>query len=170
MYRKLILTVLAVAAWSGTGCGYYSFTGASVPEHLQTIAIPLTEDMAASPIATLDEQLTELLVQRFVGQTRLTLEPSEPEADAVLATRIDRYSNTPSAVSGDETATLSRITISVSVTYTDQREQRELLQRSFSGFEDFDPIGEGLEGELTAAATALQNIADDVFTAATSNW
>lgn len=165
-----LVAATVVAAALVAGCGYYSFTGATIPDHLRTISIPLADDRAASPIATLDEQLTQLLIERFVGQTRLALESSEPEADAVLTASIDRYTNTPTAVSGQETASLSRVTISVSVEYMDQREQRELLRRSFSGFEDFDPVGEGLEGELTAAATALRNIADDVFTAATSNW
>jgi hypothetical protein len=164
-----VCVALATAAAIG-GCGYYSFTGASIPAHLNTIAIPLAIDNAASPINTLDEQLTDLLNDRFVGQTRLVLEPNETLADAVLTAAIERYTNTPAAVSGGEQAALSRITVSVSVVYMDQRENEEILRRTFSDSQEFDPRAEGLDGEITAANTALANIADDVFTAATSNW
>lgn len=152
------------------GCGYYSFTGASIPSHLSTIAIPLAQDNAASPIGTLDEQLTSLLLDRFVGQTRLVLEPNETQADAVLTSTIDRYTNTPAAVGGEDRAALSRVTVSVSVRYVDQTQNEEILTRSFSDSQEYDPQVEGLEGEIAAATTALENIADDVFTAATSNW
>lgn len=168
MVRPAALGVAAALVLAG--CGHYSFTGASIPSHLATIAIPLVEDNAASPIGTLDEQLTTLLTERFVGQTRLVLEPNEASADAVLLATIQRYSNAPAAVGGDERAALSRVTITVSVDYVDQQSSENLLQRSFSNAQEYDPAAEGLEGELTAAATALRNIADDIFTAATSNW
>ena len=80
------------------GCGYYSFTGATLPEHLNTVAIPLAEDNSLSPLTTLDEALTELLVTRFVRQTRLSLETSEDDADAVLTATIDRYTSAPTSV------------------------------------------------------------------------
>jgi hypothetical protein len=150
-------------------CGYYSFTGASIPAHLNTIAIPLVEDQSVSPITTLSDDLTQLLVARFVGQTRLSLQPGEDEADAVLTGRIERYSNEPASVGGEERATRNRVTITVSVVYLDRTRNEPLLERSFTGFDEYDPAG-GLDGEAVAAATALQRIADDIFTAATSNW
>lgn len=165
---KLIFFI-AHCALLGAGCAYYSFSGATIPGHLNTIAIPLVQDNSVSPISTLDEMLTEQLIGRFVGQTRLVLEPSEPDADAVLTTRIDRYRNQPTAVGGDERAERNRVSITVSVTYRDQVEEQELLQRTFSSFEEY-AVADGIDAEQTAAEAALQNIAEDIFTAATSNW
>ena len=164
--RGLMLALAVIAS----GCGYYSFTGASIPAHLTTIAIPLADDNAASPIGTLDEQFTLLLQDRFVGRTRLVLEPDETQADALLTAVIERYTNQPAAVGGEDRAALSRVTIGVRVRYFDQAENQEVLNRTFSNSQDYDPATEGLEGEIAAATTALENIADDVFTAATSNW
>ncbi|NNE34617.1 MAG: LptE family protein [Rhodothermales bacterium] len=154
-----------------SGCRHYSFTGASIPEDLRTIAIPLVEDNSVNTLASLDESFTDMLVQRFVRQTRLQLEPDEGNADALLTIRIVRYTNIPTSVSGDEVATLNRVTINVSVEYRDQKNGREMLNRSFTGFDEYDPTGsDGLSGEQDAATAALVKIADDVFTAATSNW
>jgi len=167
--RFSILLLLSLSLFS-TGCAYYSFTGATVPTHLNTVAIPLAEDNSLSPLTTLDDELTDLLITRFVQQTRLSLEQNEDDADAVLTVRIDRYANAPTSVSGQERAELNRITLSVSVRYYDRVEDKELLQRTFSSFADYDPLEGGLEREEETARAALENIADDIFTAATSNW
>lgn len=165
--RLLLLLSILLAV---PGCWYYSFTGATIPANLNTIAIPLAEDNSLSPLTSLDQELTDMLVDRFVRQTRLSLETNEEDADAVLTATIDRYVNEPTAVTGAEVATRNRVTITVSVRYVDRVEDQELLQRTFSGFEDYDPAEGGLIIEEEAALAALNTIADDIFTAATSNW
>ena len=108
---KLLLLAFFLA-----GCGYYSFSGASIPPELNTIAIPLAELEAATPLPTLPDELTRLLTDRFVRQTRLRLEPDEASADAVLQARITGYRNEPTAV-GDDRAQRTRVTIDVQVRY-----------------------------------------------------
>lgn len=166
----VVLLLCLVLAGVLPGCGYYSFTGATIPTHLNTVAIPLAQDNTVSPLTTMDDILTQLLIDRMVGQTRLSLEPTETEADAVLSAIISQYRNEPTSVSGEEVAQLNRVTITVSARYLDRVEDEEILQRSFSSFAEYDPLAQGVEGEEQAAQTALQNIADDIFTAATSNW
>jgi len=151
------------------GCGFYSFSGASIPSHLTTIAIPLAEDNSTSPLTLLDEALTELLIDRFVRQTRLTLVEDESEADLLLTARIDRYTNNPTSVTGQERAQFNRVSLAVFARYYNSVDD-EVLERSFSNFDDYDPLAGGLEAEEVAALAALENIADDLFTAATSNW
>lgn len=153
---------------AGAGCGYYSFTGASIPDNLNTIAIPLVIDNSLNTIPELSDQLTEELVNRFVNQTRLSLVENEDEADALLSVEIQRYNNAPSSISGEEVAATNRVTITVKVLYEDLEGEKELLNRTFSNFEDYDPLD--ISNETVAALAALQNVADDIFTAATSNW
>ena len=161
--------VLALGLLCG-GCAYYSFTGATIPAHLETIAIPLVEDNSLSPLTTMADEMTELLTTRFVRQTRLTLETDENDANVVLTARIDRYNNAPTSVTGEERAEFNRVSIAVTARYYDRVEDREIFSRSFQSFDDYDPLGGGLDAEEQAARTALENIADDIFTAATSNW
>lgn len=158
----LLLTLLS-------GCGYYSFSGASIPPELDTIAIPLAELDAATPLPSLPDELTRLLADRFVRQTRLRLENDEASADAVLQARITGYRNEPTAV-GDDRAQRTRITITVAVRYAAREAPQPYLDRTFTAFSDFDALADGLDGEAQAAESALRQIADDVFTAATSNW
>lgn len=164
--RKLALLLAVILLVPG--CAWYSFTGASIPEHLNTVAIPLVEDNTVSTVTGLDDEMTRLLVDRFVRQTRLNLETDEQSADALLRVVINRYTNQPTSVSGQEQATRNRVTVAVQVTYVDQTTGTDLVSRSFSAFEEYDPFDPSQEE--TAAFAALEKIADDVFTAATSNW
>ncbi len=165
MLPGLAVTALIVFI---TGCGYYNFSGATIPEHVGTIAIPLVEDNSLSTITALDERMTLMLIDRFVRQTRLSLEPREGEADALLQVEITRYVNESTSISGNERATVNRVTITVNVTYNDQVEDRPFLSRTFSSFEEYDPFDPASEED--AALASLVKIADDIFTAATSNW
>lgn len=163
------LSILCIPFLLGA-CGYYSFTGASIPEHLRSVAVPLAVDETSSPLTTMDELLTRLLIERFVGQTRLSLETNEADADAVLAATIVRYVNEPAAVTGDEQAALNRVNITVAVRYLDRVRDETVLERTFTSFGEYDPLEEPLEGEQAAAGLALERIADDIFSAGTSNW
>jgi hypothetical protein len=116
----------------------------------------------------MDQVLTDFLIERFARQTRLGLEPDENAADAVLVTAIDQYRNEPVAVTGDEVAALNRITITVNVRYLDRVEDEERLARSFTASEQYDATQIELEEETAVAV--LRQIADDAFTAATSDW
>ncbi len=158
-----------MAALLLAGCGYYSFSGATIPSELNTIAIPLAELEAATPLPALPDELTRLLTDRFVRQTRLRLEPDEAAADAVLQARITGYRNEPTAVGADR-AQRTRVTISVQIRYAARDAARPLLEQTFTAFSDYDAAADGPEGETQAAQSALEQVADDIFTAATSNW
>lgn len=163
---SFLLVILAV---STSSCAYYSFTGAALPQHLHTIAVPLAQNQSGSSVPGLASDLTSLLVNRFVDRTRLTLASSAANADAVLDSDIQTYTNRPTSVGGAQRAQLNRVTIRVSVEYVDQVRDSVLLSQSFSAFSDYDPA-QGLEGEESAASDALESIADDIFSRATSRW
>jgi len=167
--KTWISLVLIGFVFSLQSCSYYSFSGVSIPPHLNTIAIPLAEDESAGPLTLLDESLTELMIERFVQQTRLSLIEDETEADLLLTAQITRYGNAPTSVTGQERAQFNRVSISITAQYINQIDN-DTMERTFRGFDDYDALEGGLEAEESAALTALENIADDLFTAATSNW
>ena len=127
------------------------------------------ESRATSGPSDLDQQLGDALVERFADRTRLNLEPDEGSADMVVRATVERYTVTPAAVTGDEVAALNRVTLGVRIVVTDRLEDAELLARTFTATADYAPA-EGLAGEADAANRALEQIAQDAFTAATSDW
>jgi len=164
-----LLTSVLVAA-----CGVYSFSGASIPDHLQTVAIPIVEDRATGGPAGLDQQLTDALVERFADRSRLSLTEDEEDADAVVRATIERYAIAPVSVaigeqSGQSEAALNRVQLAVRVVIEDRVRSEDLLDRSFTATDDFDPRA-GLAGEADAVIAAVEQVARDAFTAATSDF
>ena len=165
-----VITVI-VCVGSGSGCGSYSFTGSALPPHVKTISIPVFEDQTRSGIPNLSDSITELLIDRFVNRTRLRLAASEVESDTILSGTVTRYRNQPAAVGAEEEATINRVNITVTARFEDRIKGRDMVpERTFTAFGEYDPSVVGLEGETVATIFALEQIADDVFTAATSNW
>jgi hypothetical protein len=166
--RWHIVLILILAA-SLPACGYYSFSSGTVSQHLETIAIPLASENTTSVVQGLSERLTELLTDRFVQQTNLSLESNENQADAVLNVSLTDYRTQQTAV--QETATQVRITIEASARYYDQAKDTLLMEHRFNANAQYDPVAvQDVDAERSAAFAALEDLADDIFTSATSNW
>ena len=122
--NKIILLAFSYLLFTGliainfTSCCAYSFTGASVPEHLKTIAIPIADDRSGSGEPGLRENLTQKLIQKFIDDN--TLQVSErTTANALLECSIVSLSDAPAIVSAGESITSRRITIGIKVIYRD---------------------------------------------------
>lgn len=168
MLKRFFLILLATSMV--TGCLRYSFTGVSIPENVSTIYIPFFPDNSGSGLSDLSEQLNNALINRFVNQTRLRLVSSEDQADIILSGSITGYSNQPFSVSGDQTASLNRVQVSVNATFLYTREDEPLWSRQFSGQSEYDPNVDPLEGESVAATESMDRIAQNMFNDSVGRW
>ena len=167
--NHLVLALLLGLAASLTGCSYYSFSGATIPQEYETIAILPIENATATPLRDLEGALTDLLNERFVERTRLRLTTDENEADVVLTGRLTQYDDAPTAVGGDERATRNEVTIRAEVRYYERESGEDLLNETYTQSETYD-LSSTSESAETAASAVLEEIADAVFADATSNW
>jgi hypothetical protein len=123
------------------GCCFYSFTGASVPEHLDTIAIPIADDRSGSGEYGLRELFTNELTQKFIEDNNLSI-TDRTSANSILECIISSYSDAPSIVTAGETVVETRrITISVSVVFRDLVKRRTVYERTFSNYGDYPSGG-----------------------------
>lgn len=150
------------------GCCAYSFTGASVPEHLNTIAIPIADDRSGSGEPGLRENFTEELTQKFIEDN--TLQVTERlNADAVLECTIVSLSDAPTVVSAGEQVTTRRITISVKCIYKDLVKRKTVFDRNYSNYGDY-PSGGTLSRRNEAITTAIDRITEDILLDTVSGW
>lgn len=166
---KAIMAVLGLLIIS-SGCMRYSFTGVSIPSDISTIYIPFFADNSSSGLSDLSDQLNTALINRFVNNTRLRLVNSEDQADIILNGTITGYSNQPFSVSGDQTASLNRVQITVNGTFVYTRDEDPLWNRSFTGQAEYDPTVNPLEGEVSAATEAMDRIAQNMFNDSVGRW
>ncbi len=153
-----------------SGCISYSFTGTSIPSDVNDIYIPFFPDRSQSGLGDLSDRLNRALVNRFVNQSRLSLADEQQNADSFVEGAIQNYINRPFSVGGDEQANLNEIQITVRASFQYANDEEPLWTKSFSGNATYDVLQNPVDGELEAAETALQQIANNMFNDAVSNW
>ncbi len=163
-----ILLFMNLALVNFTGCCAYSFTGASVPAHIKTIAIPAADDRSGSGEPGLGEMLTNKLTQDFVEDNTLQI-TNKVNATAILECTITSLSDAPAVVAAGENVTSRRITINVQVVYKDLVKRKTVFDKSFSNYGDY-PADGGLAQRRTAIEAAVDKIAQDVLLDTVSGW
>lgn len=147
----------------------YSFTGASVPPHLKTIAVPLFNDRSGTGEFNVSEKFTNSLVQKFIDDNSLLI-ADRTNADALLEGTIVSLTDNASVVTGTETISTRRITINVRVVYRDLIKRQTILERTFSNYADYPTDGDITKARQEAIEGAIENITQDILLAVVSNW
>lgn len=147
------------------GCPY-SFSGASVPPHLKSVAIPFAEDRSGSAEPRLRELLTEKLTQKFIDDNNLQI-AEKSSADALLDCVIVSLSDVPAIVAAGENVASRRITITVQVTFKDLVQRRTVFEKQFSNYGDY--LG-GISERNLGIEEAINKISDDILLDTVSGW
>jgi hypothetical protein len=167
--KIILLTILnLLLAFSFTSCGVYSFTGASVPEHLKTIAIPIADDKSGKAQPGLRESLTNELIQIFIEDNTLQV-AERTTANAILECTIVSLSDETAIVSAGENVTSRKIIIGVKVIYRDLVKRKVIYEKTFTNYSDYassDPI----EGRNNAINEAIKLISEDILLDTVSGW
>ncbi|NWF90959.1 MAG: hypothetical protein HXY50_16050 [Ignavibacteriaceae bacterium] len=150
------------------GCCVYSFTGASVPEHLKTIAIPIADDRSGGAEPGLREKLTEVLTQKFIDDNTLQV-TDKGSANSVLECTIVSLSDAPAIVTAGEQIATRRITVSVLVVNKDLVKRKTLFEKTFSNYGDY-PSGGSVDSRRSAIEDAVEKITQDILLDTVSGW
>ncbi|MCB0730332.1 MAG: LptE family protein [Ignavibacteriae bacterium] len=147
----------------------YSFTGSSVPKHLQTIAIPFCIDRSGSGEPTMADDFTNTLIEQFISDNSLSI-TDKSKADAILDCTINSISDAPTVIEGGENVSARRITISARVIYKDFVMKKTVFDKSFSNYGDYVNSGDIFTNRGDAIQVAIDRITEDILLAVVSDW
>ena len=162
-------TVLVAVVFTVIGC--YSFTGASVPSHLKTVAIPLVDDQSNFGEPGLRERFTTELTNLFISDNSLEV-ADRTSADAILEGAITVVADAPSVVGSGaqgEQVSKRRMTITVKFAFQDMRQRKKVWEKTFSNWGDYDSGG-GLSQRDAGLQEAIKKITEDVLLETVSGW
>lgn len=163
-----ILLFMITGITNFTGCCVYSFTGASVPKHIKSIAVPVAQDRSGSGEPGLSEMLTNQLTQKFIDDNTLQV-TSKANANSVIECTITSLSDAPAVVTAGEKVSQRRITITVQAVYRDLVKHKIIFDKSFSNYGDYN-AADGLSGRKDAIGTAIDRITEDILLDTVSGW
>lgn len=143
-------------------------SGASISPDVKTITVLYFNKTAALGPPTLGQTFTEKLKEKFVSQTSLT--PVAKNGDVLFEGAITGYTITPQAILPNETAAKNRLSITVSVKFTNLKDEKNNFENSFTRFTDFDSQVNlsSVEDQLIKEVT--DQLIDDIFNKAFINW
>ncbi len=134
-YFSFLLISLLSLLWL-TGCGVYSFTGASIPPRAETVSVSYFPNDASLVQPTLSQYFTESLQDKFLRQTNLQLVDGVGHLHFEGA--IADYRTEPVAISGDDRAARNRLTITVRVSFYNEFDEDADFSRTFSRYYEYD--------------------------------
>ncbi|MBN8584968.1 MAG: LptE family protein [Ignavibacteria bacterium] len=167
--KRIILFLFAVILlYSLTSCNY-SFKGASPPEGIKTIYIPSIRDESGFGLPNLGEEITTLLKSKFINDN--TLEYAEKtQADGMLDCVIRSVTDEALVVTGNEQVSRRKVTITVSVEFTNLKKQKSIWKKDFSNWGEYDSSTGGFSKRDEGVKSAEDKITDDILLEVISNW
>ena len=165
--KKLILLIPCTLLFAGCKVTY-SFSGASISPEVKTVSIPRFPNNALLVAPILSSTRTEALQDRFSRQTRLTLVPEG--GDLNFEGEITNYTSTPAAISGNEYAVRNNLTITVRVRFTNTIDPSQNYDKTFSAFAPYNSDQLLQNAEPTLIPEIVEQLVEDIFNAAVSQW
>lgn len=150
-----------------SGCGIYSFTGASIDG--KTIYIHTMENRAQNVVPTLSANLTNKIRSRILSQTGLAPVTTD-DADYDISGTITGYQFTVTGVEQNLQASQNRLTITIQVSFKNRLDSKADFTQSFTRFGDF-PASQSVQAVETQLIEEIgTQLADDIFNKAFVNW
>lgn len=151
-----------------TGCGIYSFTGASISPEAETITIRYFPNKADLLNPKLSPTLTNALKDRFQSETNLSL--INNGGDLYFEGKIIEYGTSPVAIQGNEQAAMNRLTIKVKVKFVNKYNEKQNFETTFSRYEDYDSNQNFSTVENQLVDQIVEYLVDDIFNKSVVNW
>ena len=164
--KRLIYVIAAVLLTAS--CGIYSFSGTSIQPDVKTISIPYVEYKALRVNPSLSNLMTEALQDKFRKLT--SLEQVEMDGDLDLVCEITGYDTKATAVTADEFAAQTRLTVTVNVVFTNKKYPEDDVKKSFSAYEDFDSNLSLDAVEAGLCDSIVEKLVEDIFNATVAQW
>lgn len=165
---SLALAVLLPVLFLLCSCGIYSFSGTSIQPDIKTVTIGLFEYKALRVNPTLSTDLTEGLKDTFRKMTRL--EQVDMDGDLEIAGSVTGYDIRSMGVTATEIASKNRLTVSISITFTNKKYPEEDFEKSFSAYGDYDSTMSLDAVEAGLCEDIIDQLCDLVLNATVANW
>lgn len=151
-----------------SGCKIYSFTGTSIAPDVKSISIYTIENKAQKINPSLSNTLTLALQDKYRKLTKL--EMFNDGGDLKVSGFITSYEVTPTAVTSAEIAAQNRLTVTVRITFTNNKHPEEDFEKSFAAFQDYNSELTIEQVESQLVDDIVEILVEDIFNATVANW
>lgn len=169
---RFLRALLAIPAlFLASGCGVYSFSGSSLPNHIKSISVPILKNETLE--YDVANEVTAAVTQRFIQDGRLKI-VGEKRADCVLEARVIAYENKVHNYSADQSPEDYIVVLRVGATLHDAAKNRDLWKDDQITVSAVYSVTAGQDQPLTdersARAKAITDLAEDILARTMEQW
>ncbi len=167
----MVFRIIIVAALFFSSCNV-SLKGITIAPTISTFYIDLFQNRAFNAPPDIGIQFTEAFKELVLNSTRLNYDEYNPDIE--FSGSVSSFNVTSVAPEQQENggvgSALNRLSISVEVDYFNKQDEEDTWNQSFSFFQDFESTEslEDVQDELIV--TIFDQINQDVFNKAFTNW
>lgn len=169
--RRLIFPVLLLLLPLG-GCRVsYKLNGSALDYNVyKTISVGNFPIRAALVYAPLQQTFENAMLDYIQRNTRLQTIVDGTNSDLQLEGEITNYSLSPQAVGTDAYATQTRLTIAVRVKYTDNKNEKNDVDQTFTAYRDFDASMMLTDVQDELCRQISEELVELIFNSTLGNW
>ncbi len=152
-----------------SGCKVkYSLNGATIPIEAKTISVSFFANQTTLGSPSISQKFTEKLRDVVSTQTNLSL--MKQSGDLQFDGSIIDYNVAPISIQSNDQAATNRLTITVSVKYSNKFDESKSFEQNFSRFSDF-PANTAISAQEDALLNEInRQLTEDIFNKAFNNW
>ncbi|MDR3268011.1 MAG: LPS assembly lipoprotein LptE [Tannerella sp.] len=166
--KRWCLGLLLLAGWVSCSISY-KFNGASIDyTQVKSISISDFPNMAPLVYPPLAQKFTEELKDKYIRQTRLQVLRENGTLD--MEGEITGYDFTPQAVKEDAYASMTRLTITIRVRYTNKVNQDDDFEQNFSAYREFSNQNTIQQVQDDLCEEIVKELVDLIYNATVANW
>lgn len=171
MIRRKIIVGLSLALGilfmlSQASC--YSFSGISIDPNVKTYYVIQFKNNALNSPPALEQTVTEALKEKIRTESRLIFNDTEPDIE--FDGSIVDFRVTSEAPQPGETAAINRLTIVTAVEYINNFDEEKGWKSNFSFFFDFPSSQDLSQVQDQAIQVILDQMMEDIFNRAFTDW
>lgn len=169
-YPRIAACLLLAVVASLTACRVSITMNGSMLDYnvYHTVRVAEFPIRAALVYPPLQPMFENKLMDYISKNTRL--QTTDGASDIELEGEITGYNLTPQAVTEDAYASMTRLTITVRVKYTDSKDDKKNIDQSFSAYRDFPATEMLTDVQDRLCEEISQELVELIFNATLGNW
>lgn len=163
-----MLFSLLVSQFLLSSCGIYSFSGTSLSPDIKSVTVVNFTMATAGGPSNMALQFNEKMKEYYQRNTNLALLPSN--GDLQLEGNISGYEVIPAAPTANDQAALNRLSITIQVKFTNNKDEEKNFDQSFTFFKDFPQNQTLSQVESRLIPQILDQLVQDIFNKTAGDW
>jgi hypothetical protein len=165
--ESMYFGLVVLCACTCSSC--YTFTGASVPPHWNSIFVPLFEDESSYGQPALREKITNLFLEKLQRDNTLKLGDRGTASVELRGKITSVIADQPIAITQGAQASQLRVEVKLSVVLYDNVLKKQAWAKTFSAPGDY-AAGGGLAAREAGLQQAIEKLTDDLLLETISAW